>query len=897
MPRLPDLQSLDVATPAAEPEQAPYSLLRRAGESGEALANMGREISKSAYQLGTTYLEKQKTDAEKQDRLNYVTANSTFLQDSVQTQSDLEADPANYDKWLPSYQAKMKVSADAQAATIQDPMLRAQFLANSQLHAAETGASLRLKARGMKVDADKAWAANTIDTTMQTIFQPGATETTRTTGIKNIDDAITALGPNGNGSLSALEELDMRAKAHKLYLDTLAASYVDDPAGLMKALAGGHGSGLAPPPLPADIRATVASAASKYGVDANDLGRTIQIESGGHNIPASPGHKAAGVAQFIPETAAAYNVNPMDVGSSIDGAAHLWSDNKKQLQTDLGREPTGAEVYLAHQQGAAGANALIQNPDSKATSVVPAENILGNGGTPDMTAKQFVDMWASKFNNTPQPEKIVAGTPDESGTPAIGNTGSAFDQMPPVERLQLYKQAEAALRAKDAEARAEAERARQAALVDMEGKVQDNIASIRDTGKPLYPDLTPSKLATAYTPGQVQKILRTQDRETEFYATRKAVGMASPAQEVALVDAAKPDGEGYAYQMQNRDDLIKAIQAKHTAIAADPSGYVQQEAPEIAQAMRDGFTDPSKMRDAIRQLDGAFDKLGVPAEHREVLSVEQSKALVEQLRSSPPGDIGNTINQMASQYGDAWPRVLGSMVRQGKLPGAYEVVAAVNDPVARGALVEGLADPEKARAAVQKQDLKTIDNTIETDPDLHRLRASFAYAPGGDTKMAEIEQSVKLMAYRMSARQSPDAAVRSAIASITTGKYQFLEDGDYVARVPVGHLPDVEARTGAAIDSLKASDLMPVVDDMGSKLNTGQLQDVALARAQNGHWVTNENETGLLRIGDNGKPVMLRGDIAHPKRRLEVFFGDAPRAMPDASEPAPGAGQGIGVGP
>lgn len=896
MPKLPDINSLDVATPAAQPAQAPYSLLRRAGETGNAMADVGREISRSAHQLGTTYLDQQKKNADDQDALNEVNARSTFLQDSIKTQSDLRADPSSYANWETNYATQAQKTISAQAATITNPLRRAQFLASAQDHAASTAASLRLEAHGQKVDADKAWVGDLADTTMQSIFAPGATQADREAGIKNIDDAITRLGVKGNGSLSPTEELNLRHSVHKLYFDTYLASL--EPKEQVRALAGGAGSGLAPPPLPADISATISSAASKYGVDANDLGRTIQIESGGKNVPASPGHKAAGVAQFIPETAAAYNVNPMDVGSSIDGAARLWSDNKKQLQADLGREPTGAEVYLAHQQGAAGANALIQNPDAKATDVVDANNILANGGTPGMTAKQFVDMWTSRFNNAPQPENVIAGTPhEESGTPVIGHTGSPVDQMPPLERFQRLKAAEAASRAEDAQARAEAERARQAALVDMEGKVQDNIASIRDTGKPLYPDLTPSKLATAYTPLQVQKILRMQDRETDFYATRKAVGMASPAQEVALVDAAKPEGEGYAYQMQNRDDLIKAIAAKHAAIAADPSGYVQQEAPEIAQAMRDGFTDPSKMRDAIRQIDGAFDKLGVPAEHREVLSVEQSKALVEQLRSSPPGDIGNTINQMASQYGDAWPRVLGSMVRQGKLPGAYEVVAAVNDPVARGALVEGLADPEKVKAAVPKNDTKTIDNTIETDPDLHRLRASFAYAPGGDTKMAEIDQAVKLMAYRLSARGSVDGAVKTAIASITTGKYQFLEDGDYVARVPAGHLRDVEARAGATIDGLKASDLMPLADDMGSKLNNGQLQDIALDRAQRGHWVTNENETGLIRIGDNGKPVMLKGDPAHPRRRLEVFFGDAPREMTDVSDTAPGVGQGIGVGP
>lgn len=890
MPRLPDLNSIGVVDPAAGQAQVPYGFERSAGRMGEAVAGVGEQISRTAARVGGAVLARQKDERDKQDRLNYVTANSAFLQDSVKTQSDLEADPSSYANWTQAYETRAKQVADAQAATITDPALRAQFLASAGLHAAETSAGLRLKARAQKVDADKAYALGTIDATMQSIFKPGVSDAAREYGLKTMSDAIAGIGPNGTGSLSAVEEQALRKQATDNYVKAWAASF-SDPHDLMNALAGKPGSGLPPAPLPADIKATVETAATAHGINPADLERGIQIESGGKNIPPKPGHKAAGVAQFIPETAAAYSVNPMDVGSSIDGMARLWADNRAQLKKDLGREPTGAEIYLAHQQGAAGANALIQNPDSKAATVVPEENILGNGGTPGMTAKQFVDMWAGKFNNAPAKPPTGEAPTGEPDLPRIAHTGTPADLLPPGERFQLYRGAEAAVRAQDAQDRAEAERQRQAAKVELLGKVDDTLAAIRDTGKDPN-SLTPADLSAGFTPAEVETIWRKRNREMDFWTVRQRVGMAGPAEEQALLESVKgkPDEPGYADRLQNYDLMVKAIDAKHKLLASDPAAYVMQASPDIAQALRDGFTDPSKMRDAVRQLDGAYDRLAVPQQHREVLSEEAAKGLVEQLRSSSPGDLGNTINQMASQYGpDVWPRVLGSMVREGKLPASYEVVAAVNDPVARGALVEGLADPEKVRAAVPKNDLKTIDNQIDTDPDLHRLAASFAYAPGGAQKVAEIKQAVALMAYRLAPRNSPDAAVKTAIASITTGKYDFLEDGDYVARVPAGHLADVETRTSAAIEALKASDLMPLEPSLAvPALTAGQRQDVALAAAQRGHWVTNESETGLVRLNEAGKPVMLKGDVAHPLRRLEVFFGDT-APTPVAAMPPPAA--------
>ena len=142
-----------------------------------------------------------------------------------------------------------------------------------------------------------------------------------------------------------------------------------------------------------------AAAAQRYGVSPDYLARTAQIESGGKASASNPSG-ASGLFQFMPKTAKEYGVNPLDPVSSTDGAARLAADNQVSLRKSLGRDPTDAELYLAHQQGAEGAAKLLENPNAKASSVVGMKSVIQNGGRPDMTAGQFAQMWTDRYNKT-----------------------------------------------------------------------------------------------------------------------------------------------------------------------------------------------------------------------------------------------------------------------------------------------------------------------------------------------------------------------------------------------------------------------------------------------------------------------------------------------------------------
>jgi hypothetical protein len=177
------------------------------------------------------------------------------------------------------------------------------------------------------------------------------------------------------------------------------------------------------------------NAATKFGVDPAYLSKTALIESGG-NASAKNASGAAGLFQFMPKTAKDYGLdNPMDPEDSAMAAAELAADNRKALAASLGRNPTNGELYLAHQQGADGASALLANPNKPATAIVGRQAVLQNGGDENMTAGQFANKWTAKFGpDAPvpgqvpgQPVQVADAAPTASS--AISRVTAALGQQ------------------------------------------------------------------------------------------------------------------------------------------------------------------------------------------------------------------------------------------------------------------------------------------------------------------------------------------------------------------------------------------------------------------------------------------------------------------------------------
>lgn len=162
-----------------------------------------------------------------------------------------------------------------------------------------------------------------------------------------------------------------------------------------------------------DVRAAIARAAQRTGVDFQYLLAQAKLESSLDPSARAGTSSAAGLYQFTSGTwlrtldqhgashgldwaAAAIDggrVDPamrsqvmalrMDADASALMAAELANDNRTELTGILGREPDSAELYLAHFLGVGGAGqflaALEQNPGQSAAAILPKAAAANHG--------------------------------------------------------------------------------------------------------------------------------------------------------------------------------------------------------------------------------------------------------------------------------------------------------------------------------------------------------------------------------------------------------------------------------------------------------------------------------------------------------------------------------------
>jgi len=149
----------------------------------------------------------------------------------------------------------------------------------------------------------------------------------------------------------------------------------------------------------------------KYNLPSGYLARTWQIESDSGKNLYNKNSGAAGHFQFMPDTAKDYKLrDPYSFEASADAAARLAVNNRKVLARSGIENPSAAQLYLAHQQGAGGATKLLAAGDRPATSVVGENAVLWNSGNAAVTGPGFAQQIMAKFEGT-QPTKAAAQAP------------------------------------------------------------------------------------------------------------------------------------------------------------------------------------------------------------------------------------------------------------------------------------------------------------------------------------------------------------------------------------------------------------------------------------------------------------------------------------------------------
>lgn len=144
--------------------------------------------------------------------------------------------------------------------------------------------------------------------------------------------------------------------------------------------------------------------AGQNGIDPEYAAKVAWIESRGVADAKNPNSTAGGLYQFTDGTAKRYGlINKYDASASSQAFVAMTKNNIEYLSKQLGRAPSNAELYMAHQQGEGGAAKLLKNPMRLAINIVGRDAVINNGGKEDMTAAEFTALWQKKYESETVP--------------------------------------------------------------------------------------------------------------------------------------------------------------------------------------------------------------------------------------------------------------------------------------------------------------------------------------------------------------------------------------------------------------------------------------------------------------------------------------------------------------
>jgi hypothetical protein len=221
----------------------------------------------------------------------------------------------------------------------------------------------------------------------------------------------------------------------------------------------------------ADTQKLFSSIEAKYRLPSGYLARTYQLESRSGKDLFNKKTGAEGPFQFLPRTSEGVGLtDPYDLEASAEATARLAVQNRAILQRNGIENPDGKTLYLAHQQGAAGASAILNGGDTPAVTAlgslkaykdnpkVAQQAVVGNGGSVDMPSSAFANKIMAKYEGkdttsdplrpysalgeTPPIDKTVQDSPL-----AATNTADVLDETAPSEDTGSSKKQSYALSA------------------------------------------------------------------------------------------------------------------------------------------------------------------------------------------------------------------------------------------------------------------------------------------------------------------------------------------------------------------------------------------------------------------------------------------------------------------
>ena len=428
---------------------------------------------------------------------------------------------------------------------------------------------------------------------------------------------------------------------------------------------------------PAINPVVLTNAGAQYGISASYLAHTQTMETG-HNPNQTSSTGAKGPFQFIDSTARQVGLkDPFNYAESADRAAYLASVNKVSLTASMGRPPSDPELYLAHNQGADGAAALLAHPNQRAGDLVGDRAILVNGGDPNAPAIAFTSMMTQKYNGAP-----VAAT--QSRKAEVVGAILADPNLDPDVREHAIRHAEQTFAAqaiaeeRDAKAKHESQEA-------LQGKMVATI--MRGAGPEIIADI-----ATAADNGQL-----TPPQATELYGFVTTKGG---------VEDPLSYGTGYT-------DTMKRIMAP----ADDPSKIT--DVTDIVKLRNDGALTrkgAGELISTMQLIRKQPDQAGVTMVKSHQLDYYKSKMAIDDEMSAITGKPYKNqkgLEHFSHDFVPAFESAYSQWVAAGKDPMEF-----LNDPKKMDAIMDRVYPPaQRAMDSISAQGGVKPDLTVPPAPE------------------------------------------------------------------------------------------------------------------------------------------------------------------------------------
>ncbi len=262
--------------------------------------------------------------------------------------------------------------------------------------------------------------------------------------ISAVADKSTTVPYSSDAFLSSLTNVDLDASDTSLTLDPVGAEIKEKkPSTSVKtsAISNKHG-------FSENVVKAIVAAANKYSVDPQLMLDFAQIESSGR--PGASNGKYGGLFAL---DISKYGRGTFNAITNSNAAAAEISTKIRDFVTANGRQPNGTELYLLHQQGAAGGPAHMKNLDGVAWKNISkfykyesvAKKAIWNnipqdmkylfpGGVNTVTSAEFYAVWKSKLEKVPYETALafykIPVTPDILTANLVSN--SKNDKAPDI---------------------------------------------------------------------------------------------------------------------------------------------------------------------------------------------------------------------------------------------------------------------------------------------------------------------------------------------------------------------------------------------------------------------------------------------------------------------------------